>query len=130
MRLCDTNVLSELVRPLPNPGVLAWAHGETRVAISVVTVDELFFGLSWHPRPKIRSWLERFLSTRCQILEVTPRIARLAGELRGRLRSAGINHSQADMWIAATARYHSLTLVTRNVKHFEYCGISIVNPFV
>jgi predicted nucleic acid-binding protein len=33
------------------------------------------------------------------------------------------------MWIAATARLHALTLVTRNVKHFEHCGVSIVNSF-
>ena len=37
--------------------------------------------------------------------------------------------SQADMLIAATARIHQLTLVTRNIRDFEDCQVSILNPF-
>jgi predicted nucleic acid-binding protein len=129
LKLWDTNILSELARREPQETLLAWVEHEREVAISTVTVDELFFGLSWQPRPRIHAWLERFLATRCNVLDVTAPIARLGGELRGRLRAAGQVRTQADMWIAATARVHTLALVTRNVKDFEGCGIELVDPF-
>jgi predicted nucleic acid-binding protein len=128
-QLCDTNVLSELVRPRPNAGVVSWAEKQAVIAVSVVTVDELFFGLSWQPRPRIRAWVESFLETQCDILPVTLEIARIGGLLRGHLRSAGKVRLQADMWLAATAQIHGLTLVTRNVKDFEGCGIELFDPF-
>ncbi|HBL30069.1 MAG TPA: VapC toxin family PIN domain ribonuclease, partial [Acidobacteria bacterium] len=51
------------------------------------------------------------------------------GELRGRLQARGVTRESADTLIAATAEVHQLTLVTRNVRHFEGCGISLLNPF-
>lgn len=129
MKLWDTNIISELARRDPHPGVLSWLEGESELALSAVTVDEIFFGLTWQPRPRIHDWLERFLTTRCTVLSVTEPVARLGGELRGRLRAAGQVRSQADMLIAATARIHDLILVTRNARDFEGCGIEIVDPF-
>ena len=60
---------------------------------------------------------------------ITPEIAQLAGELRGGFRSQGITRSQADILIAATAKIHQLTLVTRNIWDFEGCEIALLNPF-
>lgn len=74
--LADTNVLSELVRKRPDPGVLAWAKEVKRVAISAATVEEICFGLSWKPNPRIQLWFERFLETHCEILPVTAEIAK------------------------------------------------------
>lgn len=129
MKLWDTNIVSELARPEPHPGVLLWAQREEALAISVVTVEELTYGLSWRPRPRISAWLERFLVDHCSVLDVTDPIARLAGELRGRLRAQGEARTLADMWIAATARIHKLQLATRNAKDFRGCGIELVDPF-
>ena len=70
--LVDTNVVSELCRPAPNPGVLAWAEPVSLVALSVVTVEEIFFGLAWKPNQRIQSWFESFLASSCEILPVTP----------------------------------------------------------
>lgn len=128
MKLWDTNILSELARRAPHPALLTWVEAERELAISVVTVDEIFFGLTWQPRPRIAAWLESFIETRCQVLPVTAAIARKSGELRGRLRAMGQVRSQADMWIAATAEVHSLPLATRNVKDFEGCGIEVIDP--
>jgi len=60
---------------------------------------------------------------------VTVGIARRSGEIRGELQARGQTRSTADMIIASTAQEHVLTLVTRNVRHFESCGIALLNPF-
>lgn len=127
--LVDTNVLSELVRKRPDPGVLQWAEEVRRVAVSVATVEEVCFGLSWKPNPRIRLWFEEFLANDCEVLPVTAEIAKRSGEIRGQLQARGQTRSSADMIIASTAQEHGLTLVTRNVRDFEDCGISLFNPF-
>lgn len=129
MYLSDTNVLSELTRREPNAGVLAWADTTSDFTISVVTLDEVLFGLAWRPIPRIAAWFDRFLQQRCQILSVTPEVARVSGQLRGRLQSRGETRTQADMMIAATAQVHGLTLVTRNVRDFDECGVPVLDPF-
>lgn len=126
--LIDTCVLSELARRKPDPAVIAWAGGVTRLAISVITIDEIHFGLARRPNERVRAWIEAFFQ-RHPVLEVTTAIARRAGELRGALAARGSVRHQADMLIAATAQAHQLTLVTRNTKDFEQCGIGLLNPF-
>lgn len=127
--LADTNILSELIRKRPDPGVLQWAQDVRRLAVSAVTVEEVYFGLSWKPNPGIRLWFEEFLDTNCEILPVTAEVAKRAGEIRGQLQARGQTRSSADMMIAATAQEHDLTLVTRNVRDFADCGIPLLNPF-
>jgi len=95
----------------------------------VISVEEFGYGLAWKPSPRIREALEEFLDAFCELLTVTEEIARDAGRLRGEFQRRGISNSQADMLIAATANAHKLTLVTRNVGHFEGCGIPLLNPF-
>ena len=127
--LVDTNILNELARREPNAGVHMWARTVTVVSLSVVSVEEIFFGLTWKPNLRIQGWFEEFLDSHCEILAVTAEIARLSGQLRGTLAKRGQERTQADMLIAATAAIHGLTLVTRNERDFEGCGIAILNPF-
>lgn len=128
--LCDTNILSELVKSQPNPGVAAWAEGVSSVAASVVTVEEISYGLAWKPNVKVQSWFTSFFEKHATVLPVTAEIASRAGWLRGVLQARGETRTQADMLIAATAQVHGLTLVTRNVRDFEDCGVSLLNPFL
>lgn len=127
--LVDTNVLSELARRAPNTGVLAWAARIHVVALSVVTVEEVTYGLGRRPAPRLRAWFDGFLARSCEVLDVTTPIASLAGTLRGQLAARGHVRTQADMLIAATAAHHGLVLVTRNVRDFDGCGVSLLNPF-
>jgi toxin FitB len=127
--LCDTNILSELVRKRPDPGVDQWARSMRRVAISAITIEEVLFGLAWKPNPRIRSWFEGLLEAYCEVLPVTAEIAKRAGELRGGFQARGETRSSADMIMAATAQLHQLTVVSRNVRHFVGCGVPVLNPF-
>ena len=129
MYLCDTNILSELTSREPNGGVLAWVEELTSVTISVVTLDDIVFGLAWKPIPRIAAWFDRFLDRRCDILPITAEIARVSGQLWGSLQAKGLERTQADMMIAATANVHGLTVVTRNARHFDDCGVPVLNPF-
>lgn len=127
--LCDINIISELARPQPNPGVLAWSTTVSSISLSVITIEETLYGLTSKPNARIQAWFQRFLVTHCRILPITPEIAEKSGEIRGMLKTQGKPRTQADMLIAATAQVHQITLVTRNVRDFEGCQISILNPF-
>lgn len=128
--LCDTNILSELARPRPDARVAAWAQGVSSIAVSVITVEEITYGLAWKPNPRILDWFQDYLSAYSEILPLTTEIAERSGILRGTLKAKGKTRTQADMLIAATAQAHGLTLVTRNARDFEDCGLSLLDPFV
>ena len=128
MFLIDTNVVSETLRRVPDAAVIHWLGGVQNAAISVISVEEIVFGLTRVEKPGLLPRFETFL-LRVQVLDVTPLIARRAAQLRGGLGARGMVRSQADMLIAATAQAHALTLVTRNVRDFEGCGIPLLNPF-
>ncbi|NJO78632.1 MAG: type II toxin-antitoxin system VapC family toxin [Cyanobacteria bacterium RM1_2_2] len=66
--LCDTNIISELARPQPNTGVVAWSAKTSSILLSVITLEEIFYGLSAKPNARIQAWFEQFLNSYCQIL--------------------------------------------------------------
>lgn len=97
--------------------------------LSVVTVEEIYCGLSHRNASKKLEWFERFMQLRCNILPVTVDIARRCGMLRDQFLGKGTTRTQADLLIAATAIKHDLALSTRNERDFEGCGIPLLNPF-
>jgi predicted nucleic acid-binding protein len=80
---------------------------------------------------KLHAWLEEVLKPWFQerILPVTQTIAERLGRLAGERDLAGSPLPISDGLIAATALEHDLTLVTRNLKHFDDLGLRIVNPW-
>ncbi len=127
--LCDTNIISEVMRRVPNPRVQEWLRQQDIICMSVISVEEIYVGLAHKNAKKQLRWFEKFARLRCNILPVTLPVAVRCGTLRGKFRSTGITRTQADMLIAATAYEHGLVLVSRNVRDFENCDIRIFNPF-
>ncbi len=126
--LLDTNVISELSRPRPDPQVTTWAAGVETHLVSAISVDELRYGIARRPSAHLHAWLQAYLD-RHQVLDVNAEIAQISGQMRGEFSKRGIVREQADMLIAATAKLHGLTLVTRNSRDFDGCGIPVFNPF-
>ncbi len=129
MYLLDTNVVSELMRPRPNPGVADWARGFGDIVLSVITLEEIEYGLARSHSDRIRKWFDEFLDQHISALPLTPEIARRAGRLRAQLQAQGKTRTQADILIAATTQSHGLTLATRNTRDFAGCGVPLFNPF-
>ena len=134
--LLDTNIISETVRDRPHPQVIEWIAAETaeNLAISIVTLSELLDGAATardELRRKLTTWVELDVTDRFRdrILPLTSNI--LIDWLRlGRLlRAAGRSREAADLLIAATARVHKLTLVTRNIRDFANTGVVVYDPW-
>lgn len=128
--LCDTNIISELMRPKPHPGVQAWLLQQERIALSVITLEELHFGLRLKDLRKKREWLDRFIAACAQVLPIDPAIALRAGQMRAEQALRGQTRTQADLLIAATAVTHNCILATRNTRDFEGTNVPLFNPFL
>lgn len=128
--LCDTNIISELMRPQPQPIVRHWLESQDTILLSVLSLEELHFGLLRKDLHQKRDWLTRFVAARCECLPIDTRIAIRAGEMRGELAKQGQTRTQADLLIAATAATHQATLATRNTRDFENLNLPIFNPFI
>ena len=125
--LVELSVLRELAGPAPDAGVEAWAARTARFAISAITLEEIAAWLGAAPEPRVLDWLERLLEQHVDVLPVTASIARRSGTLRAAAGSA--LRTRAAALIAATAVEHGLTLVTRNPRAFDGCGIALLDPF-
>ncbi|MBF6329521.1 type II toxin-antitoxin system VapC family toxin [Nocardia transvalensis] len=135
--LLDTNAVSEVVKPEPDPGLMEWLDtvDEDRTYLSVITIAELRQGVDRLPngsrRKRLDQWLTTELSGRfgTRLIPVDEVVAHAWGRVRARTEAVGRLISPMDAFLAATAESHGLTLVTRNRKHFEVTGVSMVDPW-
>jgi predicted nucleic acid-binding protein len=133
MFLLDTDVLSALAKRRLHANVEAWM-GRQRSAdlfVSVVSIGEVERGIALQ-RGKdqnfasmLAGWLDDILTVYGdRVLPFDLASARRWGHL-----SAALGHQGADLQIAAIALEHRLTVVTRNVSHFEPTGVAVLDPF-
>lgn len=122
MFLLDTNVLSEVLRPRPNFNVARLVHTtapELRFA-SEITRYELRRGARLRDDADV-FWarIEQRIVRLVQWLPVDAAVALAGADLAVTLRRAGQPLQWTDLMVGATAQVHGLTMVTRNVRHFE-----------
>ena len=132
--LLDTNVVSELVKPAPEPSVIAFLTSQTDLWLSTIVLHELDFGLNLLPRGRRRDRLSSVLSTFLseysdQIIPVDRREAEQAAAMRAQARRLGRVLYLADALIAGTAKAHDLSLATHNVMDFNDLGVEVTNPW-
>jgi toxin FitB len=128
--LVDTNIISEIFKPQPNQAVTTWLSSQNILGMSVISVEEIYYGLEYKNAQKQLIWFKDFLNFHCQIFPITFEIAQRCGQLRAKFRQQGITRSQADLLIASTAYQYQLPIATRNTKDFQNCEIEIFNPFL
>lgn len=136
--LLDTNVLSELRRPKPEPKVVRFVADQPLelLHISVVTLAEIRFSIEVLPDVKRRSELNDWLSHKVRPM-FEQRVLPISEDvmLKWRLlveeeRKGGHTFSQPDLIIAATARHHGLTVASRDTDHYEKARVPVFNPWV
>ena len=137
MILLDTNVISEIMREQPDPGVRAWLRALPRNEFwtASVVIAELFSGIDLMPvgrkQKALREAVESMIAQdfRGKILKFDVQAAHHYGEILAHRQRIGRPIKQMDALIAATALTHGATLATRNIPDFEHCGIPLVNPW-
>jgi predicted nucleic acid-binding protein len=135
--LLDTNVLSELRRPRPEPRVVDFVSKcpLDELYVSAVTLAEIRFGIELVDDATRRAELNDWLMHRVRpmfdlrVLQVTEDIMLKWRLLAEDGRKAGHTFSQPDLIIAATALQHGLTVVTRDRSDYDKARVPVVNPW-
>lgn len=135
--LLDTNVLSEWVKPRPDPGLVTWLAevDEDQVHISVITLAELRHGVMRMPPGRRRMLLDKWLVEEIplrfgnRILPIDETVADSWGILVAQREASGKRIAPMDAFIAATALVNKLTLVTRNVADFKPSLKDLICPW-
>ena len=132
MYLLDTNIVSELRKPRPHGGVVAWLQSteDADLHLSAVTLGEIQAGIELtrdQDAPKaaeIEAWLE-LVARSYNVLPMDGAAFRTWARLMHRRSDT----MYEDAMIAATAAVHNLTVVTRNVADFAPFDVRVLNPF-
>lgn len=132
--LLDTNIISELSRPMPCTEVVSWMATvpETDLFLSAATIGEIAKGIDRlreksHARAlRLEAWLAAIsVAFSDRVLDIDAATARIWGSLMAGRRTP----PAMDMWLVATARRHGLVVVTRNICDFKGYGVPLIDPF-
>jgi toxin FitB len=137
--IIDTNVLSELARPVVAPAVVAWANAQSLEDLytTVITEAEMLFGLVCLPAGRRQDGLRRAIETDFsallagRVLSFDRAAARAYADLAAERRGQGRAADGPDLQIAAIARAcGARAIATRDTHDFEDCGMSLINPWL
>ncbi|MDE0385789.1 MAG: type II toxin-antitoxin system VapC family toxin [Defluviicoccus sp.] len=137
MIVVDTNVLSELMRPTPEPAVMTSfsRQDSARLYFTAIGEAELRTGAAILPAGRRRDRLAAEVDTTVRedfagrVLPFDSAAARAYADIAATRRSEGRPILQADCQIAAIARARDAAVATRNVSDFEHCGIALIGPW-
>jgi hypothetical protein len=137
MMVLDTNVVSELMRPVPSPAVLGWLDAQLpdTLWLTSASVAELLFGIARLPdgarkqafAQSAQRMLEEDFANR--VLAFDLEAASIFADLVASCERAGRPMSLADGQIASICLAYTASLITRNEKDFMNLGVQVVNPW-
>lgn len=137
MIVLDTNVVSELLRPTPDPAVIDWvdARHSSEFVLTALTAAELRAGVARLPDGKRKEDLGRGIELLLNetfagaILSFDADSATHYAEIVATRTRSGRPISTFDAEIAAVCRHHDATLATRNTADFVTTGVTLVDPW-
>ena len=137
MIILDTNIVSELMRPVPTSNVVEWVAGQAvpNLYLSAISEAELRYGVEILPtgarRDRLLNEVEGMLREDFggRILPFDSAAARAYAVIAAARRAAGHPVNHADCQIAAIARCRGASVATRDVDDFEGSGIEVINPW-
>ena len=137
MIILDTNVVSEPLKPSPEPAVLDWLDRQAPETLYLTTVNlaELLAGIEALPQGRRRTKLHQALTAHMmplfkgRILPFDEKAAEAFALINAGAKAAGNSMSFADGAIAAIASAHGFLLATRNVRDFKGAGVEVINPW-
>lgn len=137
MIVLDTNVLSELLRPGPDPGVVGWIESLPAASVftTAVTQSEILYAIAILPSGQRRASLQAAVSgifaedLAGRVLPFDGAAAEQYADIAAARRSAGQPISQFDAQIVAITRSRGGRLATRNIREFLDCGVEVIDPW-
>ena len=137
MIVLDTNVISELMRPHPDPGVIAWAAAQPRTLLYTTSINraEVLYGIGALPEGRRRAALMEAAAAMFdedlagRVLSFDVAASSRYAEIVVLRRQAGKPIDGFDALIAATAFVAGAVVATRDVEGFAGCGINVINPW-
>ncbi len=137
MIILDTNVMSEPLKPLPEPAVLDWLDRQSPQTLYLTTVNlaELLAGIEALPQGRRRAELQHALTTQViplfegRIFSFDEKAAQAFARIHASAQALGNPISFADGAIAAIASAQGFILATRNVRDFRGTGVELINPW-
>ena len=136
MIILDTNVVSEIMRPRPSPGVMAFldSQADASLYLTAVTVAEIMGGVESHKdearRDDLRARADRMFALFVgRELPFDHGASLIFGTVLGETRRRGIAVSFQDCMIAAIARHRGCTVATRDTAPFRAAGVDVIDPF-
>jgi predicted nucleic acid-binding protein len=135
--LLDTNIISEVMRSVPNAQVVSWLNAQSAQAcyLSSITLAEIEYGIArlafGHKRDTLAIRFKQFVSQGFggRLLSFDEQSAQYFAHVMALRQQQGRPMSFQDGQIVAIALQHGLPLATRNLKDFEGMGLLLVNPF-
>jgi toxin FitB len=132
--LLDADVLSQPAKRKGEANVIAWLEREeARCYTSTIVIAQLAYWVrlkEGRQREALQRWLKQLLiAMEGRVLGFSVAVAHVWAEQQAAFDKAGVRMPLADSYIAATARRHSLTIVTGNDRDFRRPGLKVLNPF-
>lgn len=136
MIILDTNVISEMMRPEPQPSVRQWldAQEAETLYLTSITVAELLYGVAAMPQGKRKGRLVEYIAQLQElfsgrVLAFDHAAAREHARLSIAARKHGKGFPTPDGYIAAIAASRKYIIATRDVVPFKGVGLSVVDPW-